>query len=358
MNRTFIIAEAGVNHNGSIKTAKQLIDIAAEAGADAVKFQSFRAEYLLTRYAPKAAYQKKTTADKESQREMIQKLELNEQAHRVLIDYCRLKGIQFLSTPYDSFSIDLLARTFDLPCMKIASGEITNGPFLLRASRTGKNIILSTGMSTVGEVETALSVLAYGYLRNDEKISTKSLQNTFRANKAQQILKSKVRLLHCTSEYPSPFEEVNLAAIETLRLAFGLPVGLSDHTPGISVSVAAVALGADIIEKHFTLNKTFSGPDHKASLDPCELKQMVKSIRQIETALGNSMKIPTLSESKNRDIARKSLVAAKPIKKGEFFTTDNLTTKRPGTGISPMYYWDILGKESNKDYSEDELITA
>lgn len=352
----YIIAETGVNHNGSIEMAKQLIDVAAEDGADAVKFQTFKAEKVISRHAPKAEYQKRTTAETESQLEMVKKLELDEQAHRVLIEHCRLRKVQFLSTPFDFDSIDLLADTFDLPCLKIASGEITNGPFLLKAARTGKRIILSTGMSTLGEVEEALGALAFGYTRSSENASLKGFRDAFQSEEAQRVLKENVRLLHCTSEYPAPFEEVNLAALETLRLAFGLPVGLSDHTLGIAVSIAAVALGASIIEKHFTLNKTLPGPDHKASLEPHELREMVKSIRQVETALGSSMKISTRSENKNRDIARKSLVAAKAIQKGDIFSPDNLAIKRPGSGISPMCYWDLLGKRSDKDYSEDELI--
>ena len=352
----YIIAEAGVNHNGSIEMAKQLIDVAAEAGADAVKFQTFKAERVISRYAPKAEYQKRTTTETESQLEMVRKLELDEQAHRILIDYCQLKEIYFLSSPFDFDSIDLLAKTFDLPCLKIGSGEITNGPFLLKAAMTGKNIILSTGMSTLGEVEEALGVLAFGYIGSGRDASVRRFRDAFQTEEAQRALKENVKLLHCTSEYPAPFEEVNLAVLETMRLAFGLPVGLSDHTQGIAVPIAAVALGASIIEKHFTLAKTLPGPDHKASLEPYELKEMIKSIRQVETALGSSMKIPTRSESKNRDMARKSLVAAKLIQKGDIFSPENLAIKRPGTGISPINYWDLLGKRSDKDYSEDELI--
>jgi N-acetylneuraminate synthase len=352
-----IIAEAGVNHNGRIEMAKQLIDVAAEAGADAVKFQTFKAEKVISRCAAKAEYQKKTTNETESQLDMVKKLELDEQAHYSLIEYCRLRNVQFLSTPFDFDSIDLLAKTLNLPCLKIGSGEITNGPFLLQAARTGKSVILSTGMSTLGEVEEALGVLAFGYMRSAEKASKKSFRVAFQTVEGQQALKEKVKLLHCTSEYPAPFEEVNLAVLETLRLAFGLPVGFSDHTPGIAVSVAAVAMGAIIIEKHFTLDKKLPGPDHKASLEPFELNEMVKSIRQVEAALGSSIKIPTQSESKNRDQVRRSLIAAKPIHKGDIFSPENLSIKRPGNGLSPMYYWDLLGERSDKDYSEDELIT-
>ena len=310
----YIIAEAGVNHNGSIEMAKQLIDVAVEAGADAVKFQTFKAEKIVSRYAPKAEYQKKTTIETESQLEMLKKLELNEQSHRILIDHCQSRKIQFLSTPFDFYSIDLLTNTFDLPCLKIGSGEIANGPFLLKAAESGKPIILSTGMSTLGEIEEALSVLAFGYTSSGKNASMKSFRDVFQTEKAQRALREKVKILHCTSEYPASFKEVNLAVMETLRLSFGLLVGLSDHTPGIAVSIAAVALGASIIEKHFTLDKNLPGPDHKASLEPYELKEMVKSIRQVEASLGSSMKLPTQSESKNRDIVRKSLVAAIAIK--------------------------------------------
>jgi N-acetylneuraminate synthase len=356
-NSVYIIAEAGVNHNGSIEMAKELIESAAAAGADAVKFQSFKAEKLISRFAPKAEYQKKATNETESQLGMVKKLELDEDAHIILIDHCRLKKIKFLSTPFDFDSIDLLAKTFDLPCLKISSGDITNGPFLLRAARTGKQIILSTGMSTLGEVEEALGVLAFGYTNSSEEISTKRFHDALISEDAQMSLRKYVRLLHCTSEYPAPFEEVNLRVLQTMRGAFGLPVGLSDHTPGIAVPIAAVALGAEIIEKHFTLDNNLPGPDHKASLEPNELMEMVKAIRQVETAMGHARKIPTPSESKNRDIGRRSLVAAKSIQKSDIFTPDNLAIKRPGTGISPMLYWDYLGKRSDKDYSEDELIT-
>jgi N-acetylneuraminate synthase len=355
-NKVYIIAEAGVNHNGSIEMAKQLVDVAVNAGADAVKFQTFKAEKMISRYAPKAAYQRKTTTENESQLEMVKKLEMDEDAHSTIIEYCRCRNIQFLSTPFDFDSIDLLAKKFDLPCLKISSGDITNGPFLLKAARTGKNIILSTGMSSLGEVEEALDILAFGYTGTGEKLSVPDYHDACQTEKAQFALKKKVKLLHCTSEYPAPFDEVNLRVLLTMHMAFGLPVGLSDHTLGITVPIAAVALGAQIIEKHFTLDKKLPGPDHKASLEPSELLEMVKAIRHVEMAIGHSRKIPTSSESKNRNIGRKSLVAAKTIQKGDIFTPDNLAIKRPGTGISPMRYWDLLGQHSTEDYSEDELI--
>lgn len=354
--KSLIIAEAGVNHNGSIEMAKELIDVAAQAGANVVKFQTFKAEKIISRYAPKAEYQKKTTTENESQLEMIKKLELDENAHRILIAHCQSRRIEFLSTPFDFGSIDLLAHRLDLPRLKIPSGEITNGPYLLQIARTGKPVILSTGMSTLGEIETALGVLAFGYLNINDQPSLKKIQNAYCSDAGQDILSKRVVLLHCTTEYPAPFDEVNLRAMVTMQVAFGLPVGLSDHTPGIAVPIAAVALGAAVIEKHFTIDKNLLGPDHKASLEPDELKAMVTAIRQVETALGNGRKVPSPSELRNRDIARKSLVASKPICIGDVFSQENIMPKRPGTGISPMHYWNLLERISDKDYSEDELI--
>lgn len=356
MSKTLIIAEAGVNHNGSIEMAKKLIDVAAEAGADIVKFQTFKAEKVISKNAPKADYQKQTTDKGESQLEMVRKLELDEAAHRALIEHFRLRHVEFLSTPFDFDSIDLLARTLNLSRLKIPSGEITNGPYLLRMAETGKPVILSTGMSTLCEVETALGVLVFGYLQSGQKPSLAGFQEAYRSEAGRKILLEKVTLLHCTTEYPAPFDEVNLRAMATMKAAFGLPVGLSDHTPGIAAPIAAVALGARVIEKHFTLDKNLPGPDHKASLEPGELKAMVAAIRQVEVALGDGRKIPAPSEWKNRDIARKSLVAAKPIKKGELFTKENVAMKRPGKGLSPIQYWEIIGKIANSDYHEDEII--
>lgn len=351
-----IIAEAGVNHNGSIEMAKQLIDIAAEASADAIKFQTFKAEKVISKYAPKAEYQKKMTSETESQFEMVKKLELNEEAHFILIEHCRSRNIEFLSTPFDFDSIDLLAHKLNLPYIKIPSGEITNGPYLLHIARTGKPVILSTGMSTLGEVETALGILAFGYIGRKEKPAIERFKEAFCSDRGQKALKEKVTLMHCTTEYPAPFDEANLHVLETLWAAFGLPVGLSDHTTGITVPIAAVALGAAVIEKHFTLDKNLPGPDHKASLEPYELKAMVEAIRQVEVSLGNIRKIPTKSEFKNLAIARKSLIAGRDIRRGEIFTDQNISIKRPGDGISPMYYWRMLGKAAKRDYVEDEKI--
>lgn len=355
-NACYIIAEAGVNHNGSIEMAKKLIDVAAEAGADAVKFQTFKAEKVISKFAPKADYQQKTTAKNESQLEMVKKLELDETAHKKLIKHCKLRGIEFLSTPFDFESIDLLAHKLKLPRLKIPSGELTNGPYLLRVAQTGKLVILSTGMSTLGEVETALGVLAFGYLKRKDKPALNKFQEAYFSEKGHRVLAEKVILLHCTTEYPAPFEEVNLRAMETMRVAFGLPVGFSDHTQGIAVPVAAVAVGATVIEKHFTLDRSLPGPDHKASLEPDELASMITVIRNVEAALGNGQKVPTASELKNRDIARKSLVAAHPIKKGALFTENNITIKRPGNGQSPMSFWSKLKKKSTKKYEQDEII--
>lgn len=355
-NHCCIIAEAGVNHNGSIKMARQLIDVAAEAGADVVKFQTFKADKVVSKYAPKAAYQKQTTAKGETQLEMVRKLELDESAHRNLLEHCRRRGIEFLSTPFDFESVDLLVRKLKLRRLKIPSGEITNGPYLLHVARTGKPVILSTGMSTLGEIEKALGVLAFGYLSKTNKPSLEKFQKAYASAKGRKILREKVSLLHCTTEYPAPFDDVNLRAMETMRNAFGLPVGLSDHTTGIAVPIAAVAMGAAIIEKHFTLDRNLPGPDHKASLEPDELGAMITAIRNVELAFGQDQKRPTVSEMKNKDVARKSLMAACPIKKGDTFNENNISIKRPGTGKSPMLYWLMLNQKSKQNYDKDQII--
>jgi len=352
----YIIAEAGVNHNGSVELAKELIDAAAHAGADAVKFQSFKTENMITRRTPKAAYQKRTTDAMESQFDMIKKLELDEHSHIILHDYCRKKRIQFLSTPHDCKSMEFLLRRLHLPLIKISSGDITNAPLLLRAAQSGKPVILSTGMSTLSEVELALGVLAFGYLNNREKPLPQAFQKAFVSEEGQTILKEKIVLLHCTTEYPTSFDEVHLRAIKTMRSAFNLPVGYSDHTTGIAIATAVVALGASVIEKHFTMNRQLPGPDHRASLEPQELQVMITAIRQVELSLGSTLKIPTYSELKNKNITRKSLVASRIIKKGESFSEQNLAVKRPGTGISPYYYWEWIGKKAKKDYAKDEIL--
>jgi len=352
----FIIAEAGVNHNGSLDMAKQLVDVASEAGADAVKFQTFKADNLVRRFADKAEYQKRTTYADESQHEMLRKLELDEYEHLILIEHCKAYNIQFLSTPFDSISLNLLANRFDLPVIKIPSGEITNAPFLLQIAQTGKPVILSTGMSTLGEIENALGILAFGYL-GWTCPSLTAFFNAYISVDGQAILKAKVTLLHCTTEYPAPIEDVNLKAMDTLKNAFGLPVGYSDHTEGIAVPIAAVARGAAVIEKHFTFDRTLPGPDHMASIEPAELKQMVTAIRNVEQALGSARKYPAPSEQKNIVTVRKSLVASSAIKAGEYFTIDNLAAKRPGYGLSPMQYWELLNRNAKRDFAVDEEVT-
>jgi N,N'-diacetyllegionaminate synthase len=333
MNKTFIIAEAGVNHNGSLDVAFQLIDVALASGADAVKFQTFKAEKIISVNAPKAGYQKETTGSDESQLEMVKKLELDEAAHIRLYQYCRQKCIQFLSTPFDLESIDLLHR-LGLEIFKIPSGEITNLPYLRKLGTLKKRLILSTGMADLGEIEDAMDIII----------------------ESGTPLES-VTVLHCNTEYPTPFEDVNLRAMLTIRDAFpGISVGYSDHTYGIEVPIAAVALGATVIEKHFTLDRNLPGPDHRASLEPGELKAMISGIRNIEKTLGTGTKKPTFSELKNKAVTRKSIVAARDIKEGETFTEKNITVKRPGTGITPMRWDEIVGRKAAKSFKRDEFI--
>jgi N-acetylneuraminate synthase len=356
MQRTFIIAEAGVNHNGSLARAKKMIDQAVAAGADAIKFQSFHTDQIVTQSAPKAPYQVRETRSGASQFGMLKKLELSEAAQADLQTHCREHGIEFLSTPFDPESLDFLVRRLHVGRIKIASGDINNAPLLLKAASSGKPIILSTGASTLKEVTQALEVLAFGYARRRGNPSLRGFQEAFRSGKGRMALRKRVTLLHCTSDYPAPYKDVHLRAMETMRKAFDLPVGLSDHTEGIAVPIAAVTLGAVVIEKHFTLDRNLPGPDHRASLEPVELKAMISAIRQVELAMGSASKAPAPSEEKNRLLGRKSLVAARGIKKGETFTEDNLAVKRPGTGIAPERFWAYLGKKSGRDYRRDELI--
>lgn len=330
MDRVFIIAEAGVNHNGSLINAKKLIDAAVEAGVDAVKFQTFRTENLVCVNSRKADYQLETTAKEETQYEMLKKLELDFNVHKELYEYCSKRGIMFLSTPFDLDSIELL-NEFKVPIFKVPSGEITNYPYLRKIGLSRKEVILSTGMSTLEEIKEAIRVL-------------------------KDNGTTKISILHCNTEYPTPMQDVNLNVITAMQKEFKLPIGYSDHTKGIEVAIAAVALGAIIIEKHFTLDKRMEGPDHKASLEPNELKEMVIAIRNIEKALGSYEKTPTLSEMKNIQIARKSIVAKADIKVGDVFTENNLTTKRPGNGLSPMQWNNIIGTISKHDYKVDEMI--
>ena len=330
--KVVIIAEAGVNHNGDVNMAKQLIDAAAEAKADYVKFQTFQSNKVISSFAEQASYQYKNTGIKESQLEMVQKLELSKQDHQLLLDHCKKTNIKFFSTSFDLPSTRFL-RKLNLGLFKIPSGEITNLPYLSLIGGYNTEIILSTGMADLGEIEQAIRVL--------EKNGTE---------------RNKITLLHCTTEYPAPFEEVNLKAMNTLREAFGTEVGYSDHTEGIEVAIAATALGASVIEKHFTLDKSLHGPDHKASLDPDELKKMVYSIRLIEKSLGDGRKEPSQSEIRNKSVARKSLVAKKLIKKGDKFTRNNIAIKRPGYGISPMKIDDVLGRKAIREFTTDEMI--
>jgi N,N'-diacetyllegionaminate synthase len=331
-NKIFIIAEAGVNHNGSLRTAKKMIDLAAAAGADCVKFQTFRAEQVISRYALKAEYQKRLTDPKESQVDMAKKLELSPEAQQELFRYCRKKKIAFLSSPFDLGSIDFLHR-MGLEMLKIPSGEITNLPYLRKIAGLKKKIILSSGMSGLSEVRDALEILTKGGVK-----------------------KSDITVLHCTSEYPAPYEEVNLKAMQALRKNFKVAVGYSDHTLGIEVPIAAAALGATIIEKHFTLDRGMKGPDHEASLEPGELRLMVKAIRNIEKAMGDGIKKASPSEIKNKKIARKSIVALRQIKKGEIFSRQNITVKRPANGISPMKWDSVLGRAAKRNFRQDEAI--
>ncbi|MBA2877262.1 N-acetylneuraminate synthase [Anoxybacillus kamchatkensis] len=355
MKGTMIIAEAGVNHNGSLDLAFQLVDAAVEAGADAIKFQTFKTEHLVTKSAQQAEYQKKNMGKSLSQYEMLKKLELSYEEFKKLKKYCDEKNIMFLSTPFDLESVDFLIKELKLSLIKIPSGEITNAPYLHKIAFHGVDVILSTGMATKEEIHHALAFLAYGFARKTD-VSFVTVKNFYQTYEAKMLLEGKVRLLHCTTEYPTPYEDVHLNAMDDMREEFHLPVGLSDHTEGIVVPIAAVAKGATIIEKHFTLDKTLPGPDHKASLNPNELKEMVQSIRIVEKALGEKQKRPTQTELKNKEIARKSLVAAQAIRRGEKFTFNNLTVKRPGTGIKPYYYWDYIGKIAERNYGKDEVI--
>jgi len=331
-NRVLVIAEAGVNHNGDLKLAKQLIDAAAKAGADIVKFQTFSANRLVTRTAKKADYQVESSCAAETQHEMLLRLELSEEMHHELIMHCAAQNISFLSTGFDAESVDLLSR-LGQECFKIPSGEITNLPYLRHIGKIGKNVILSSGMSTLSDIESAIDVLEQAGLP-----------------------RSKLTILHCTTEYPTPMAEVNLHAMQSIKSAFGIAVGYSDHTQGIEVAIAAAAMGATVIEKHFTLDRNLPGPDHRASLEPEELAAMVSAIRNIEIALGDGIKRLTPSEIRNKLVVRKSLVASCSIKAGEIFTAKNVSSKRPGNGISPMRLDEVMGRMATKDFSVDELI--
>lgn len=328
----FIIAEVGVNHNGSLEQAKQLVDVAAECGADAVKFQTFKAATLVTKSAKQAEYQAENTGKSESQFDMLKRLELSEADHQELVEHCKFKNIEFMSTPFDLQSIQFL-NGLGVGRFKIPSGEITNYPYLKMVGSFNKEIVLSTGMATLADIESALNLLIESGTDKD-----------------------KITILHATTDYPTQMQDVNLTAMQTIAQAFKVKVGYSDHTPGIEVSTAAVAMGASIIEKHFTLDKNLPGPDHKASLEPQELKAMISAIRNIQIALGNGIKRSSANEQKNMQVARKSIVAATAIKKGEAFSEKNLAVKRPGLGISPMRWNEVIGQTAQKDFQVDDLI--
>lgn len=333
MKKTLIIAEAGVNHNGDIKLAEKLIDVAAEAGVDYVKFQTFKANKLVTKEAKRAEYQDANTKNKDSQFEMLKKLELSEKNHHHLISYCKTKNVKFLSTGFDFESVDFL-YDLGIRLAKIPSGEITNLPYLRKIANLFPKVILSTGMADIKEVKEAVNILLEG-----------------------GVTKDNLTVLHCNTEYPTPMKDVNLKAMLHIEKELGVSIGYSDHTLGIEVPIAAVALGAEVIEKHFTLDRNMEGPDHRASLEPNELKLMVSSIRNIEKALsGSGIKEPSISELKNKEIVRKSIVAIQPIKKGMVFTGENLGVKRPGYGISPMQWDEVIGQQANKNYNIDEVI--
>ncbi|MDP2559848.1 N-acetylneuraminate synthase [Psychrobium sp. 1_MG-2023] len=357
MTKVYIIAEAGVNHNGDEALAYQLIDKAVDAGADAVKFQTFKAEDIASHEAKKATYQIDSNQPEQTQFEMLKALELSHSLHFKLKEYAQDVGIDFLSTAFDLTSLNFLVHQLKVDRLKIPSGEITNLPFILAHAQTGLDVILSTGMATLSEIEQALSTLAFGLLNKGQKPKSQMCFNqAYLSPQGQKLLKDKVTILHCTSEYPTPIEHVNLNALDLMRQKFTSKLGYSDHTQGIYVSLAAVAKGATIIEKHFTLDKTLPGPDHKASLSPQELKQMISGVRQVEHSLGQAIKQPSIGEQETKIIARKSLALKVSVRKGEELTEENLTTLRPSTGICPSLYWQYLGTNAKQNYQPGDLL--
>ena len=353
---TFIIAEAGVNHNCDLGLARDLIDAAKEAGADAVKFQTFDADALVRVDAPKAGYQIRATGAEEGQHEMLRRLQIGAEGHRHLLAHCRHRGIEFMSTPFDLGSLAFLVEELGLERLKISSGEITNGPVLLAAAGYGRPMILSTGMATMREIGDALAVIAFGLVNPDGEPSEKALADIADSDEGAAALRDKVTILQCTTDYPTAPGDANLNAMATLSDTFGVPAGFSDHTEGTAVPIAAAALGARIIEKHLTLDRKMPGPDHAASIEPEAFAKMVAAIRVVEQALGDGVKRPTPAEEANRKIARRSLVATRPVAKGEAFTPDNLGSKRPASGVSPMRYWEWLGRKAERSYDDDEAI--
>jgi len=352
----YFIAEAGVNHNGDKELAYQLIDAAVAAGADAVKFQTFKADALASSDAPKAKYQSDNTDASESQLEMLRRLELPYDWHVELRDYCQQHGIDFLSTPFDSSSLHFLVNELGLETIKVPSGELTNGPFLLEVAQSGCQIILSTGMSTLNEVAEALGVLAFGLSESKGKPSRDTFKQALMSEDGRAALLKNVTVLHCTSAYPAPLCDANISAIQTLRETFGLKTGFSDHTNGMIAALGAAALGADVIEKHYTLDREFPGPDHKASLNPIELKSLINDIHLIETSLGDGVKAPRPSEIETINVARKSLVAVSTINAGDTLSVENIGAKRPGDGISPMEYWDKLETPYPRQLSDGDKL--
>lgn len=355
---TLVIAEAGVNHNGDENLAFELIDIAKSAGADIVKFQLFKAEKLTTKKAELADYQKKNISNDllQSQYDMLQKLELSPSVFLRLAEYCSTQGIEFLSTAFDTESLDFLVYELGIKKLKVASGELTNAPFLLKHARTGKDIILSTGMSTLPEIKEALGIIAFGYLNIDGYPSKALISEIMKSNEASEIISQRVTLMHCTSAYPAPIDQLNLLAMQSLSDEFKTRIGYSDHSDGIFISPIAVAMGASVIEKHFTKSKEMKGPDHQASIEPDELFKMITDIRAVEIGLGKRDKTPTIEEKKNLLIARKSIVAKTPIQQGEIFSETNLSIKRPGSGMQPIKIWDLIGQQSQNSYDAGDLI--
>ena len=354
--QTFVIAEAGVNHNGTLDLALRLVDAAAAAGADAVKFQTFRADKLAAANAPKAAYQKRETGAAQSQLEMLRALELSEADHRAIMQRCAERAIEFMSSPFDEESLALLVR-LDVRRVKLGSGELTNGPLLLAAARTRLPLIVSTGMANMQEIEQALGVLAFGMLRaSGEQPGRAAFRTAWQDPAGRAAVKEKVTLLQCVTEYPAPARDINLSTMTTMHEAFGVPCGYSDHATGPAISLAAVALGAVAIEKHLTLDRGLPGPDHKASLEPAEFRELVERIRDVEVAIGDGVKRPAPSEVANMEVARKSLVAARVIPRGRRITAEDVAVKRPGNGVSPLCYWEWIGRVAGKDYAEDDPL--
>lgn len=357
-SHAYVIAEAGVNHNGDVERALDLVRVAAEAGADAVKFQTFRAKDLVTATAAKAAYQAASTGGG-SQADMLRALELVPEQFERIRECCEENAIEFLSTPFDEWSLSFLVDRLGMAAVKVSSGDLTNAPFLLQVAQTDRPVILSTGMSWLGEIEEALGVLAFGMSGNStQPPSPEAFRRALVRMESASVLRERVTLLQCTTQYPAPDESVHLRAMDTLRHAFGVPVGFSDHSTGIAIAVAAVARGAQVLEKHFTLDRNLEGPDHAASLEPDELAEMIMAIRRVETSLGRPEKRPDPAELANRTVARRVLVAARPLQAGERFTEDMIAVKRAGEGVSPVNYWSYLGKSVARDYEQGDVLEA